>query len=144
MAETSRLLQIGEVAQLVGLSLRTVRYYEEVGLVTPSARSEGGFRLYSEADVERLRLLRPMKPLGLTLDEMRELAELLDRSAALPDLEPDELTRIVEGLAAHAERADAAIEKRERQLAEARRLRLRIGERLARSEIALEQIAATR
>ncbi|PRX46687.1 DNA-binding transcriptional MerR regulator [Prauserella shujinwangii] len=71
-------MQIGEVAERTELSLRTIRYYEEVGLVIPSARSQGGFRLYTEPDVERLLLVKRMKPLGFQLDEMRELLELLD------------------------------------------------------------------
>jgi MerR family copper efflux transcriptional regulator len=71
--------QIGEVAEMVGLSLRTIRHYEEVGLVPPSGRTAGGFRLYTDSDVERLRLVKLMKPLGFTLDEMRELLELQDR-----------------------------------------------------------------
>lgn len=78
--------QIGEVADRIGLSLRTIRYYEEVGLVTPSARSHGGFRLYTEADIARLLLIKRMKPLGFSLDHMRELLELLD------SLEDGELT----------------------------------------------------
>lgn len=72
------LSQIGEVADRVGLSLRTIRYYEEVGVVTPSARSAGGFRLYSEADIARLVLVKWMKPLDFTLDQMREVLEALD------------------------------------------------------------------
>lgn len=74
--------QIGEVAEAVGLSLRTIRHYEEVGLVPPSGRSAGGFRLYTDGDVERLRLVKHMKPLDFTLDQMRELLELQDRLAA--------------------------------------------------------------
>jgi MerR family copper efflux transcriptional regulator len=66
-------MQIGLVAELTGLSIRTLRHYEEVGLVTPSARTSGGFRLYTDDDVERLRTIRRMKPLGFTLDEMRQL-----------------------------------------------------------------------
>ena len=54
------LLQIGEVADRVGLSLRTVRYYEEQGLLTPASRTSGGFRLYSEAQVDRLALIKQM------------------------------------------------------------------------------------
>src|SRR5690348_10590123 len=50
-AMTDPTMQIGEVADRIGLSLRTIRYYEEVGLITPSARSPGGFRLYTEDDV---------------------------------------------------------------------------------------------
>jgi DNA-binding transcriptional MerR regulator len=74
-------MQIGEVADRIGLSLRTIRYYEEVGLAVPSARSDGGFRLYVEADVERLRVIMQMKPLGFSLEEMRELLGLLDAGA---------------------------------------------------------------
>lgn len=73
--------QIGEVAELTGLSLRTIRYYEHVGLLAPPARSSGGFRLYTAADVERLRLVKRMKPLEFTLEEMRGLLCLLDRLA---------------------------------------------------------------
>ena len=58
-----------------GLSLRTIRHYEETGLVIPSARSRGGFRLYTESDVGRPMAIRRMKPLGFALDEMRDLLE---------------------------------------------------------------------
>ncbi|MFI9821124.1 MerR family transcriptional regulator [Streptomyces sp. NPDC052013] len=80
-------MQIGEVAARTELSLRTIRHYEETGLVIPSARSRGGFRLYTEADVARLMVVRRMKPLGFTLDEMRELLAATDRLDAgdLPD-----------------------------------------------------------
>jgi DNA-binding transcriptional MerR regulator len=71
-------MQIGEVAEQTGLSLRTIRYYEEVGLVTPSARTTGGFRLYSESDVARLRLVRRMKPLEFSLEEMKDVLSVLD------------------------------------------------------------------
>lgn len=70
--------QIGEVADRTGLSPRTIRYYEEVGLVAPATRSHGGFRLYSEVDVARLELIKRMKPLDFSLEEMRELLMALD------------------------------------------------------------------
>ncbi|MBD5786014.1 MerR family transcriptional regulator [Cellulosimicrobium terreum] len=70
---------IGAVAERTGLSLRTLRHYDEVGLVPPSARSEGGFRLYTDADVERLLLVRRMKPLGFSLEEMADLLDVTDR-----------------------------------------------------------------
>lgn len=70
-------LQIGQVAERTELSIKTIRHYEEVGLVTPSARSAGGFRLYTSTDVERLLVIRRMKPLGFTLDQMRRLLESL-------------------------------------------------------------------
>jgi DNA-binding transcriptional MerR regulator len=72
-------MHIGQVAARTGLSLRTIRHYDEVGLVRPSARSQGGFRLYTEADVARLMVIRRMKPLGFTLDEMGELLAITDR-----------------------------------------------------------------
>ncbi|EHR48757.1 putative transcriptional regulator [Saccharomonospora marina XMU15] len=77
MTIVSEHMRIGEVAARTGLSLRTIRYYEEVGLVEPSARSQGGFRLYTEPDVARLDLVKRMKPLGFQLDEMREVLLLL-------------------------------------------------------------------
>lgn len=56
----ARHLQIGEAAEGAGLSIRTIRHYEEAGLVVPSARSDGGFRLYTEADLDRLRVVKRM------------------------------------------------------------------------------------
>ena len=67
---TEEHMQIGEVGERTGLSLRTIRHYEEIGLVAPTARSKGGFRLYGEADVERLLLVKTMKPMEFTLEEM--------------------------------------------------------------------------
>jgi DNA-binding transcriptional MerR regulator len=91
------LSQIGEVAERLGLSLRTIRYYEEVGVVTPSARSQGGFRLYSEADVERLVLVKWMKPLDFTLDQMREVLDALD-ALEDPAVPADRRAQLVERL----------------------------------------------
>jgi MerR family copper efflux transcriptional regulator len=71
------LLQIGQVAERTGMSLRTIRFYEENGLVVPTARSEGGFRLYSDVDITRLEVIKRMKPLGFTLEEMQQLLTLL-------------------------------------------------------------------
>ncbi|SES37351.1 DNA-binding transcriptional regulator, MerR family [Lentzea xinjiangensis] len=76
---TGEHMQIGEVVARTQLSQRTIRHYDEVGLVVPSARSQGGFRLYTESDVARLMVIRRMKPLGFTLDEMRELLAATDR-----------------------------------------------------------------
>ncbi|MEK8073760.1 MerR family transcriptional regulator [Rhodococcoides navarretei] len=78
MTDDDMHMQIGQVAQRTELSIRTVRHYDDVGLVAPSARSAGGFRLYTEADVERLLVIRRMKPLDFTLAEMKQLLESLD------------------------------------------------------------------
>jgi DNA-binding transcriptional MerR regulator len=132
-----RLLQIGDVADRVGLSLRTVRYWDEIGLVRPSARSQGGFRLYAEGDIDRLFLLKVMKPLGLTLEEMGELADLVESSESLAELAPGEVLGLVDRVGDYASRADVAIEKLGRQLNEAQQLRSRIGDCLSRCEKAL-------
>ncbi len=113
-----KLFQIGAVAERVELSLRTIRFYEEAGIVVPSARSAGGFRLYTDADIDRLIQVKAMKPLGFTLEETRELMELRDRLTAGEPL--SQLERAV--LADYSERADAKFRKRQRQLADARRL----------------------
>jgi len=77
-------MRIGEVTERTSLSLRTLRHWEDAGLVSPSARTEGNFRLYTETDIERLLIIRRMKPLGYTLDEMRELLDVVDALAVTP------------------------------------------------------------
>lgn len=71
-------MRIGEVAEQTSLSLRTLRHYEDIGLVIPSGRTDGGFRLYTDRDVARLLIVRRMKPLGYTLDEMSALLHVVD------------------------------------------------------------------
>ena len=79
-AETARLLRIQEAADEVGLTARSVRYYEELGLLKPAARSEGDYRLYDETDVERLRFIKGLRDdAGFSL---AEIAQLLEDEAA--------------------------------------------------------------
>ncbi len=80
-SSTKELHRIGEVADHLGLSLRTVRYYEEAGLVRPSRRTDGGFRLYGDEEISRLALIKQMKPLGFSVQEMRQLLKARDRLA---------------------------------------------------------------
>ena len=69
-------LQIGEVAERTGVTQRTLRFYEEKGLLPPPSRLEGGFRLYSEADVQRVeRIKRLQTLLGFSLAEIKEMVE---------------------------------------------------------------------
>ena len=75
---SAALRKIGEVAEATELSIKTIRHYDEVGLVEPSARSAGGFRLYTHDDVERLLTIRRMKPLGFSLDEMGEILQAME------------------------------------------------------------------
>ncbi|MCP2636522.1 MerR family transcriptional regulator [Microbacterium sp. HD4P20] len=77
-------MHIGEVAERTTLSLRTLRHYDEIGLVVPSGRTEGGFRLYTEDDIARLMLIRRMKPLGYSLEQMRDVLASFDALAADP------------------------------------------------------------
>ena len=124
-------MKIGEVAERIGLSLRTLRYYEEVGLVAPFARSSGGFRLYSEDEVARLRILKGMKPFGLTLEEIRDLMNLLDRAdgEAADQAAREELRA---RLSEYADRAQARIVQLEAHAAEVGRLRAQIEVRVER------------
>lgn len=101
-------MQIGEVAARTELSLRSLRHWEEVGLLQPSGRTEGGFRLYTEDDVEKILVIRRMKPLGFTLEEMK--AALADVEALRdPAATPEAVAAAREQLAAvHAD----AVERR--------------------------------
>jgi DNA-binding transcriptional MerR regulator len=74
---TSSTMHIGELAERTGLSLRTIRHYDEVGLLPATARTDGGFRVYSEDDFERLMVIKQMKPLGFSLEEMAEILNIL-------------------------------------------------------------------
>src|SRR5215211_8586772 len=99
MAERDRsepCLQIGEVAERTGVTQRTLRFYEERGLLKPPTRMEGGFRLYSEDDVARVTQIRRLQDLlGLTLAEIKDMVEAEEvkeelRATYRPDLEVEE------------------------------------------------------
>ncbi|MFE9701512.1 MerR family transcriptional regulator [Streptomyces sp. NPDC006270] len=98
-------MQIGEVAARTELSLRTIRHYEEVGLVIPSARSQGDFRLYAEADVAQLMVICRMKPLGFTPDEMRDLLDITDRLDAGPSADSGERAALLERMGVYEQAA---------------------------------------
>jgi len=75
---TAGTMHIGELAEKTSLSLRTIRHYDEIGLLKASGRTEGGFRLYTQEDHSRLILIRRMKPLGFSLEEMMALLKIID------------------------------------------------------------------
>ncbi|MFD7665615.1 MerR family transcriptional regulator [Streptomyces sp. NPDC059788] len=125
-------MQIGEVAARTELSLRTIRHYEETGLVIPSARSQGGFRLYTEADVARLMVIRRMKPLGFSLEEMRELLAATDRLDAGADLSDDERRELLARLRGFEEAAQRRVVDLRTQLARAEEFAATLRDRLTR------------
>ena len=116
--KTEQTMHIGDLAEATGLSQRAIRHYDEVGLLPATTRSEGGFRIYTESDLQRMLVIRSMKPLGFTLEEMGELLDTVDTLAVEPenpaarDLLGQYLQRANEKrdkLALNLERADAFI-----------------------------------
>lgn len=108
-------MQIGEVRERTGLSLRTIRYYEEMGLIRPSSRSSGGFRLYTDVDVARLTLIKRMKPLDFSVEEMRDLLGVLDAFEADEDAGGGRAA-LLERLTMYREAADARVRALREQL----------------------------
>src|SRR5919202_3727803 len=78
MNASKELARVGEVAERLGVSPRTLKYYEELVLVEPETRSPGGFRLYGEEDVRRLERILRMKGMGYSLAAIRELLAVRD------------------------------------------------------------------
>lgn len=71
-------LGIGKIANIAATRVQTVRYYEEIGLIKPFTRTEGGHRLFGPEDVNRLKFIRHARELGFGIDEIRELLQLAD------------------------------------------------------------------
>ena len=122
---TERTYRIGEVAERVGVTTRTIRYYEERGLLGPAAgRAKGAHRVYTEADVTRLlELIRLRDLLGLSLEELVELAEAEEARAALrgrweETTSDEERLRIVEAAIPLAERQLELVRARQQRLDE--------------------------
>ena len=93
--------QIGEVAERTGVTQRTLRFYEERGLLQPAERMGGGFRLYSDQDVERIKLIRQLQSLlNLSLGDIKEMVDAEELRAEIratfsPDRElPSRLERV--------------------------------------------------
>ncbi|MFI1361063.1 MerR family transcriptional regulator [Streptomyces sp. NPDC020898] len=130
---SSEHMQIGEVAARTELSLRTIRHYEDTGLVIPSARSQGGFRLYTEADVARLMVIRRMKPLGFTLDEMRALLQATDRLDSDEELSAEEHGQLLERIRDFEQAAQERVVDLRTQLARAQEFAATLAARLDRT-----------
>lgn len=88
-------MNIGEVATKSGLPAKTIRYYEDIGLVEASARRENGYRDYDEQDLNLLKFVQRARSLGFTVEECRELLDLYrDRSRASADVKALAIRRI--------------------------------------------------
>lgn len=77
-------LQISDLAEKLGITTRTIRLYEKMGLVDPPKRTEGKVRYYEKGDIKRFKFVLKLKALGLSLEEMKELAELFNKEAKTP------------------------------------------------------------
>ncbi len=97
--------QIGELANLLELSPRTIRYYEEIGLLNSIKRVEGGKRIYTDKDSQRLKFITRLKHLGLTLSEMLELEDIYQIHRTNKKVLP----RLLELLDGHAAKIDERI-----------------------------------
>lgn len=75
-AEEQELFTTGDMARITNTTLRTVRFYEEAGILRPARRTEGGHRLFVREELERLRLVSDMREAGLSLDDIRSLLEM--------------------------------------------------------------------
>lgn len=99
---TERTMHIGELAEATGLSLRTIRHYDEIGLLPAFARTDGGYRVYTHTDLDRLLVIRSMKPLGFTLEDMTELLTIVDKLSENPSDKP--ARALLEGYIQNAQR----------------------------------------
>lgn len=106
---TSSTLSIGKAAQACGLNTKTIRYYEQIGLIPPASRNNraartGGNRVYSDADVERLRFVHNARLLGLGLHDIRDL--LVAADGGCPGEQPIYRDKLADKLKAIDERID--------------------------------------
>jgi DNA-binding transcriptional MerR regulator len=118
--------RIGELAAKVGMTERTIRYYEELGLLDSVRRLDGGTRVYAADDVRRLKFIRKLKVLGLSLQEMHELDGLYKQRRSNRTVLP----RLVELLDAHLETVDGRVAELQGLRDEIRSYREHVAQRL--------------
>ena len=140
-----RYLQIGEVAEQLGLTPRTLRYYEEIGLLEPPSRMEGGFRLYSAADINRLENIVQLKRLlGFSLAEIKQVVEAMESLKLLrqESRQAGDLETKRDSLRMGLEILEQQVEVLDGRLGQIAELRDRYHERSLRVRERLEQIEA--
>jgi MerR family transcriptional regulator, repressor of the yfmOP operon len=147
-APAERLLRIQEVAAETGLTARSIRYYEEVGLLKPAARSEGDYRLYDADDLERLRFIKGLRDdAGFSLAEIGQLlgdeaARVRNRERFRSTPDPRERKAVlrdsIERIDRQVATLRAKIDRVEAMIAEAKARRAHLVTHLAEVEAGLE------
>ncbi|TME62193.1 MAG: MerR family transcriptional regulator [Chloroflexi bacterium] len=122
--------RIGELASKVGLTERTIRYYEERGLLESVKRLDGGQRVYTDDDVRRLKFIQKLKVLGLSLAEMQELETLYGRHHTNAKVLP----RLIELLDAHQRTVNERLSELAALRDEIRAYRQHVSRRLAEAK----------
>ena len=89
-------MQISDLAEMLGITTRTIRLYEKLGLVEPPKRTDGRVRYYEKSDVKRFKFVLKVKELGLSLEEMKELARLYDQEHQVPEKIMPRLTELLD------------------------------------------------
>ena len=105
MVTKTKEISIGAMARKLEMSQRTIRYYEEIGLLNSIKRIEGGRRIYTDVDLRRLKLIKRLKIMGMTLSEMQELEAMWTIEKSNDKV----LRRLLELLANHLKRLDDRI-----------------------------------
>jgi DNA-binding transcriptional MerR regulator len=108
-------MRIGELADQAGISTKAIRYYEQIGILTPPARTTSGYRAYDDTALGRLGFVRAAQALGLTLGEIRQIVAFRDRGTA-------PCARVTELLQRHAADLDARIRELQQLRGELRQL----------------------
>ena len=135
---TKGLIRVGEVAERLEVSPRTVKYYEELGLVEPEERSRGGFRLYGEREMERLGRILKMKSMGYSLAAIREILAVRDTAQ-----EADKMTVLrtaTEHLKGREREVSERILKMREDLGRAEALREELGRDIALCERRMREL----
>ena len=105
----SQFYSTGELANLAGVSIRTVQYYDQRGILTPTALTEGGRRLYTEADLEQLRIICFLRDLGFSIEQIRKVLAEENAAQVLELLLVDHIATAKEDLAAKEQQVDIAV-----------------------------------